>query len=244
MTKEQPKQITPPYLSLTKLEEVLELVGNRTYGELTPTIFRDNKGFSPADAFLAMNALKFFNLITDDGKPTELMSKIGLKGEARKEVFKEIVKSAYGKLFAVVQVPQELPPAELFNEMKMQYSLSPRITRQAVPVFLKIAELAGLIEEGSVVSRKRKQPTTKKQSLEKWDNRTPRKSPKENAFEYDFHIPIVEEKMYIEIPESLHQRSFVEDELNVDLRKLIKEAHTFADKYLKNKTSVDDTETN
>ncbi len=161
LNKRKHKPATAPYISITKLEDVINLVSNRNYSDFTTDIFK-NRGFSKVDAFLAMNTLRFLNLITDDRKPTEQMKKIGLKGDSRKEAFKEVIQNAYKKLFDIVEKPQDLPFNELFNEIKTQYNLSGRIARQAVPVFLKMAEFAGLIEEGSVISRKRKSKTDKK----------------------------------------------------------------------------------
>ena len=80
---------------------------------------------------------------------------------------------SYQKLFAVVAKPQDLPYDELYNEMKTQYELSGRIVRQAVPVFLKIAELAGLKEAGSVVARKRGPKTGKKEGKKAKQDGTP-----------------------------------------------------------------------
>lgn len=235
MAKEQinnkpQKSPTAPYLSITKLEEVINLVSNRTYGEFTPSIFR-NRGFSPADAFLAMNALKFLNLITDDGKPTEQMAKIGLRGNARKEAFKEIIHKAYEKLFDVVSAPQSLSSTEIFNEMRMQYKLSARVARQAVPVFLKIAEFAGLIEEGSVVGKKRNPKTGEK-------TRGRGKTEKQlydTIISAGFtSIRVAEGRMVLNIPSELKDKILEGDDeiLHNDWRSLRTELKKFADKYI------------
>lgn len=71
-----------------------------------------------------------------------------------------------------------------------------------------------------------RQPSTFSQTLVS----PPRKESK-NIWD-DFHIPIVEDKMYIEVPEAVYKRSFLDDELNDDLRALIKQAFTFAKKYI------------
>lgn len=233
LNKKSQKSPTAPYLSITKLEEVIELVSNRTYGEFTPAIFK-NRGFSNADALLAMNTLKFLNLITNDGKPTEQIAKIGLKGDARKEAFKEIIKKAYKKLFDVVPAPQNLPSDEIFNEMKTQYEISSRIARQAVPVFLKIAEFAGLKKEGSIVGRKRIPKTgeaTKTRKIEK-------------QLEYNIAINsgfnpirVAEGRMILNIPSELQNKILEGDDeiLYQDWRNLMAEIKKFADKYIPDK---------
>ena len=236
MTKEQlnnkpQKSPTAPYISITKLEEVINLVSGRTYAEVTSSIFK-NRNFSNADALLSINTLKFLNLITNDGKPTEQMVKIGLKGDARKEAFKEIIKKAYEKLFAVVPAPQDLPSDEIFNEMKTQYELSPRVARQAVPVFLKIAELAGLKEEGTVVSRKRNPKT--KDKLNPKIGKT-EKQVNDIAESAGFKsIRVAEGRMVLNIPSELQDKILEGDDavLHTDWRDVRAALKTFADKYI------------
>lgn len=240
-TSQTPKKSpTPPYLAITKLEEVINLVSNRMYNEFSASLFK-NRGFGNADALLAVNALRFLNLIDDNGKPTEYMSRIGLKGDARKKVFGEIVRAAYKRLFDVVkapQSPQDLPPDELSNEMKMQYDLSPRVVRQAVPVFLKLAEFAGLIKEGSIVGRKRGPKTNKKEIKKIKHNGTPSRTPKQPdeivAYDAGFApVRVAGGRIVLNIPSELKDKILDADEtLHDDWSALRAELRKFADKYI------------
>src|SRR5581483_3570084 len=149
-------------LSVAKLQEMLELISTRNIDEVSVSFFTD-RGFSRIDGPLAVRALEFFGLIDDSGKPTALMAKLRLKGEPRKKAFEEIVRSAYKELFNTIDAPQDLPNEDLTNEFIAHYSISDRVAKSAIPVFIKLCEFAGLKPEGSVVSRKREpKPKTEK----------------------------------------------------------------------------------
>lgn len=239
MKNDQPKVkkiITPPYLSITKVEEVINLAANRTYNEFTPSLFK-SRGFGNADALLAINTLKFLNLIDESGKPTASMSKIGLKGDARKTVFGEIIRAAYGKLFAVVKDPQDLPADELFNEMKTQYDLSPRVVRQAVPVFLKIAEYAGLKEEGTIVGRKRvnaEKVVVKEKTKNQLHSQASNPQTKEaEVVRSGFaSTPVADGRIIISMPQEVKEGILNNDATNEDWRILRKAITAFADKHI------------
>lgn len=184
-----------------------------------------------------MNAIRFLNLVDEKGVPTEHMEKLRLRGDARKKEFEKILRVAYKKLFDVVTAPQELSNEQLANEFVVQYKLSNRVISAAVPAFLKLCEYAGLREEKQArKARVSGEKTNKGQSRLPKVAPTPPRQQTDREREFDFHIPIVEEKMYIEIPQSLHTRSFLDDVLSNDLRALIKQAHEFAKKHIKDET--------
>jgi hypothetical protein len=190
---------------------------------------------------LAVGALRFLGLINDANQTTDLVPKLRLTGDAGKQEMEKIIRAAYRKLFDATETPQDFSTEELKNAMVIQYDLSPRVARTAVPAFIKLCEYAGLKEPGSVVGRIRK-PSMAKTSINRGNVHTKEKetpNPRESSartgpFDYDFHIPIIDEKMYIEIPNEVYKKSLVDDDLNDDLRVLIKEAHKFAKKHISN----------
>ena len=60
MNKEQKteKKITPPYISVAKLQELIDLVSNRNYSMFSSHIFK-KQNFSASDAIWSVSALKF-----------------------------------------------------------------------------------------------------------------------------------------------------------------------------------------
>jgi len=161
MKKEETvRTVTPPYLSVAKIERTIELVSNRNFTEVNVPLFV-GYGFNKIDAQLAVSMLRFLGVINEEGESTDLMPKLRLTGEARKTEFEKIVRAAYKKLFGAVDNPQNLPSDDLRNEFVVQYHLSSRVVRTAIPAFIKLCEYAGLKEEGSVVGRIRRPAGTK-----------------------------------------------------------------------------------
>ena len=153
MTDEDKKTVPPPYLSVKKVAEVIEFVSSRPFKEaITTRTFTDRK-FSLPDAALAVNMLKFLGLIDDGGEATPVMQKMRIKDESRKPEFAKIVKGAYKELFETDTPPYELPADKLHTEFGDAYKVSDRLIRSAIPVFLKMCEYAGFIEEKPVQRR-------------------------------------------------------------------------------------------
>jgi hypothetical protein len=235
----QKKQPTPPYMSLPQLEKLIELVSTRNIPIITTSLFR-GYGFNDFDATVSVGALRFLYLIDESGKPTASMSKLRLKGDARKKAFEEIVRKAYEKLFTVVDAPHELSLDDLNNEMVVQYDLTPRVVRSAVPAFRKLCEYAGLLEEGATSVRKAPVRSDKQRQVPKSLKASPKarqqthKEPAPEALnDGDTHIqPIVKGKMSISIPEDVFLRAAIDDDLNDAWRAVLKAAHKFAADYL------------
>lgn len=228
--EKQKKKITPPYLSVSKIEETFRLIANRNFKTIDNSVF-EGYGYGVADALLAVNMLRFLSLIDDEGNPTSLIEKVRLQGDARKKEFEEIVRKAYENLFEIVSAPQNLPIQELTNEFLTQYKLSMRIAKSAVPAFIKLCEYAGLKEEGSIVGRKR----TPKAGENKDKNNVTgadKKTLKSKTFATSTgtHLyPVVKEKMTISVPEDWYLLSERDDTLNEKWRAVVKAAHLYAE---------------
>src|SRR3989344_478244 len=143
-----------PYLSAAKMGRLMELVSERSLTIITPEYFK-NYGFGQADAYLAINTLKFLGVIDDNGKSTDVLRRFQLRGDIRNMEVQQILKVVYKRLFDAVDDPYKLSKDDLTNEFMHHYSLSRRIAISAVPAFLKLCEFAGLLEQGSVLTRNR-----------------------------------------------------------------------------------------
>lgn len=239
---EETKKTTPPYLGVAKLEKVFQTISSRNYTELTVPLIM-GYGLNKIDAQLAFSMLRFLGFINDDGKATELMTKLRLNGDAKKEAFEKIVKDAYQKLFAIVSEPQNLSNPELLQEFRIQYDLSERVAKAAIPAFIKLAEFAGLKEEGSIRGRKRepKAKTDESTAKEKQPAHTDHKS-KNQAEPISspdlFPIKIVDGKFILSVPSDFQNQLNFDDELNAKFRKAIKDIKIIADSYLPKETSA------
>lgn len=131
-----------PYISVAVMQRLLSLLGSRSFSQLT---FSDleSRDFSRSEAFQALQGLRFLGFLDGEGKVqnTQVLS---LRGDARTNGLKEIVKKAYAKIFEVNPDPAMLPKDELHNEFVAAYNLSPRLARPAVPLFLWLCKEAGM----------------------------------------------------------------------------------------------------
>ena len=238
MQKNIPPKVTPPYLSVSRLQKTIELISAKNFSEIAVVLFEAN-GFSKLDANLAISTLKFLGLIDDAGLPTETMSSIRLQGDPRRQAFLKIVERSYEPIFDTSPRPQDLQPVELGNAFRAHYPhLSERVIKTAIPVFLKLCELAGLKEAGSVVSRERKPRTLIARTNQKNRHSSENQKNSTENNSSDFHVQnIVKGKMSISIPEEVFLKDAVDDKQHDLWRSLLKMAHTFADQYIQDETS-------
>ncbi len=217
-----------PYLSAAKMEKLMELVSERSLSTITPDYFK-NYGFGQADAYLAINTLKFLGVIDDKGKSTDVLRKFQLRGDTRNSEIQPIIKKAYKKLFDAANDPHNLSKDDLANEFMHHYFLSRRVAISAVPAFLKLCEFAGLLEQGSVLTRKRiAGPSGKSQKSSKVQvgNRT--SSNQSNLVV----IPISEGKMELRLPHEVLTKMAFGGDIVDDVKSLTKQLTDFAKKYL------------
>lgn len=241
--EEQKKSNTVPYLSAAKMDKLLQLVSDRSLNNISAAYFK-SYGFGEADAYLAMNTLRFLKLVDDNDKPTEHARKFQLRGEARDKEVEPIVRTAYKDLFDSVSEPQNLPKDELINEFMHSYSLSSRIAKSAVPAFLKLCEFAGLVEQGSVLTRTRQsQSGGATKSTKKLTGKSNSKSiTTEDREEVGSTIvPFAGGKVKLVLPTEILTKAIFEGKLNDDIKELTGCIQKFVNEHMKVETS-DNTE--
>lgn len=227
------KASTVPYLSAAKMDKLLQLVSERSLNNISASYFK-SYGFGDADAYLAMNTLRFLGLIDENDKPTEYARKFQLRGETRNKEVEPIIKSAYSTLFESVADPHKLEKDELSNEFMHGYSLSNRVARSAVPAFLKLCEFAGLLEEGSVTTRVRQT----KQSTPKTSSKGKQVKAPETLDETPGHdstvttVPFANGKIKLLLPTDILTQAIFEGELNEDIKKLTGAINAFSKKHI------------
>jgi len=150
------KVLQPPYLSISRLNKLYDLISSRSLSEIN-TEYLTNYGFSKPDAYLGVAALRFLGIIDDKGKTNELIRKFQLRGEQREKEISDIIKKAYKSLFDIVERPQDLSVDDLANEFLHAYKISSRrVADPGVRAFLFLCEQAGLREK-TIQVRERKE---------------------------------------------------------------------------------------
>lgn len=240
-TTNTPRDLVPPYLSVSRLDRVLDLAKTRTLNQVSTALF-STYGFNNTDAALAVKALKFLGAVDDNGNATDVMANLRLESEdRRKQAFATIVRDSYARLFKAVKDPYALPKAELADEFKVQYQQSSRVVESALPVFLRLSEYAGLIEPGTIARRSPQKPRADKPKPEK---KVPATGIKVNRLgngravitqdvPEGMHVQqVMKDKMTVVIPEDAFIRAGIDDDMNDAWRAVLKAAHAFATKYL------------
>lgn len=231
MKQTRTKELTPIYLSIARLVRVIDLVSNRSLTKV-PASFFEGYGFSRVDALLAVNALKFLGLINDTEETTDLMTKMRLRGDTRRKEFEKILRIAYKRLFDAADTPQDLPIDQLESEFVVQYGVSKRIFKSAVPVFLKLCEYAGLRDESPI--RKTNKVSNKEKKMRN-SGAPPRTLSELNdtAIRAGFApIRVAEGRIVLNIPSELKDRLLDDESLNEDWHAIRAELRKFADKYI------------
>lgn len=228
-------QIKIPYLSAAKMGRLMELVSQRSLASVTPDYFK-NYGFGQADAYLAINTLRFLKIIDEYGKSTDNLRKFQLRGDTRNNEVQEILKDAYNKLFSVKNDPFNLSKEDLTNEFMHHYSISRRIAISAVPAFLKLCEFAGLVEQGSVLTIKR--------ATDKFDKKQSKTGIKVNpksrvvAIKNENNgytiIPIANGKMEWHLPTEILTKMAFGGEIAEDIKTITTQLSQFAEKHCSN----------
>ena len=240
--KEPNGEVTPPYLSVARLEKVISLASNRNFSNVSYSLF-EKYGFNRVDAILAFNVFGFLGLIDKDGNATELMAKLHLQGDLRKKEFEKIIRAAYKKLFdATNNNPHNLGKEDLLNEFAIHYGVSPRIARSAIPVFLKLCEYAGLKEE-TQVREIGSGGKAEKVKGEKVSIRTTKKADNIGDDAGFFPVRVAEGRMFLNIPSELHNKILESDDAKFhdEWRNLRTELKEFADKYIPENPKKDET---
>lgn len=161
---EKTVNLQPPYLSVKKLEELLDLVSSKNLASvpsLSPGFF-SAYGFSGSDANLAIAALRFLGLLDANSAPTNRMQKMTLKGDEPRKALAEMVQAAYSKLFEMSSEANKATSNDLFNDFVVVYSLSPRLASGAVRSFIFLCEKAGLREAEARAKSENPAPRVKK----------------------------------------------------------------------------------
>lgn len=160
-TKRNGARSMPPYLSIAKLSQLLNLVSTRKFDEIKPSDLV-HYGFGETDSYIAVTALRFLGLVDSKNHTQESMRSLQLQGDARTQALEKMVRTGYAMIFDRVTDPSSLQDAELHNEFLVTYGITPRIARSAVPAFVWLCEQAELRQPNVAKEPARKAAATSK----------------------------------------------------------------------------------
>lgn len=173
MMKEEKKTTVPPYLSVTKLAKLVDIISTRNLWQVTPAHFTA-QNFSKPDAYLALGTLRFLGLIDDSGNATSSLRNFQFTGEKRQKGVEEVVRSSYSKLFDtfIGNKPFDAGESELINDFMVQFDMSKRTAGPAARAFLWLCEQAGLKEATIKIQQREKKDNTNKRGKQAQQDRS------------------------------------------------------------------------
>lgn len=229
-TKKQERNtsaIMPPYLSVSKLAQLINLISTRNFTELKSNDLT-HYGFGETDSYIAITALRFLGLLNEENKAEDSIKKFHLQGPPKQDAIKTIVQQAYSAIFQRVPNPMNLDNDELFNEFLVTYGITPRVARTAVPAFVWLCEQAGLKEPTEKASTPKTSKKVDKNSSATTKIKTPANSTNSNTLNFTFKggIQLLIPNIGHEITTALAQG---------ELKSISDEITKFAEKYFESK---------
>lgn len=227
MTKEI--KSNPPYIAVKKIENLLSKIGSRSYTIIDKQILT-GYGFSEGEASQALGTLTFLGIInTDKTVNTEVFNSISVKNPEKKtEAIKNMVESAYSKLFEAFPDVANASTTDIHDEMKRVYSLSTRLASTAVPAFVYLCELSGLREKAETKTAY-KQVSTSAASSKKTHPVKSSLPSQESVLQTSGAVVI--DFLDGEIKLALPQKALTNPSLIDEYKILVSAVNTFAEKY-------------
>jgi len=157
------KSLTPAYVPFKTFTSVLDSFSTFLPDTIDSTMWPSYSGGIKSQL---MGALRFLNLIDDDGKPTQPLHALStLSAEERPAAFKGVLKHAYGSLMSLDLT--KATPGSFDGEMR-KFGQEGETHRKASSFFLQAAKWAGvplsplLLKKGSLSGSRRKRPSAPK----------------------------------------------------------------------------------
>jgi hypothetical protein len=171
---ETQEKLTPPYLSKTRFDRLIELLSTRSLSDISAD-YLQKQGLKGTDASVGIMALRFLGIVDNTGKTTQSSQIFHLKGEARQQSLQKLIKDAYQNLFEVTSEPFNLSRDDLTNEFIFRYKLTPRLASSAVPAFLYLCEQSGLKQRSPQPAKRSALPFSRKTTVNKKNIISPEK---------------------------------------------------------------------
>jgi hypothetical protein len=132
---------TPPYVPRTGFRAVLDHVQSSKAGDLLTRDQLHKRGISAHLIYPAIAALRYLDLIDDEGRLTGRHVFFNRDDPDRSQQ-EAIVREAYADFFKGMKLPAE--PGALKQKFQSDYELSDRVVNSAFPLFQYLAQEAGI----------------------------------------------------------------------------------------------------
>lgn len=132
----------PPYGPTQGTIEALQLLQRQSPARVDESFLRA-QGIAPGNEYKVVGALRFLQLIEEDGRPTEKAHLLKTRGGAFTLNLQEIVREAYGDLFREIR-PREATQEAVYNFFVARLRLGGEMATKATRFFISLSRWAGL----------------------------------------------------------------------------------------------------
>jgi hypothetical protein len=149
----------PPYVAYRSFENFLaELKARGLPSRIDRSILSHKSGTVQSQLLLAF---RYLDLLSDSGRPTEkLRALVASEGATRKDLLREIVKSAYGIVF-LSDIDLRSATSTQVEELFQQAGASGETVRRCMAFFLAAARSAGIPFSTYLKPHRGKKPSTR-----------------------------------------------------------------------------------
>lgn len=165
MSEKNEYEITPSYISAGVFERFLDLARKKAWPVINSSLLQDN-GFSKAQSFPLISALKFLGLTDDEGNSTPDMIAItaAITEQQLQAILKKIIEKSYGKLLEDVVLPEA--DIDQLDQYFRRRNIAPTVATRSARFFIWLANRAGM-EIGDTVATYKRQADIPKKGKEK-----------------------------------------------------------------------------
>ena len=145
-----------PYAAPANMIALLNRVRTRNLPETVNNAFLRIAGIPEAMAYRVVQALRFLNLIHEDGRPTDMFKALAASTDTQyRELLEKVVREAYRNMFDVIDPGQD-PQARIIDAFR-RYQPRSQTTRM-VMLFLGLCREAGIPVLDMPRERRMKEP--------------------------------------------------------------------------------------
>jgi len=167
-----------PYAPLAPLVALIRRRREKGLPEVLNSEKLAQLGISEGNISRILQALRFLNLIDEDGHQTEWFSRIArAKEQEYQGILAEIIKGAYHDVFTIIDDPNLATDIELNDAFRFYQPQSQR--SRMILLFRGLCQEAGLIAGGPPTTRKRARTTTPSKPLSSSSSGAKKAQPKE-----------------------------------------------------------------
>ncbi|MFH1486627.1 MAG: DUF5343 domain-containing protein [Chloroflexota bacterium] len=134
------KELLPPYGPANGMIQGLRLLERITPARVDGEFLRANK-IAPGNEYKVVGALRFLDLIDDDGHPTDKCRLLKTHGPTQTLALQQIVRAAYRDLFANLN-PQEATREQIYNYFVAEMAMGAEMASKATRFLVSLCQLA------------------------------------------------------------------------------------------------------